>query len=261
MEGVSVMETDSTNSATTGADTTTSTEPENTKPDGERVSFSVTFKKQTFPIVFGLDQTVGDLRQELARLTEVPAALQKLMLKGAALKNDSDTLRTAGIKDGTKMMLIGSQIADVLASATIDSKVAEKSFAAPVEKEWLSEKLPHKKIIDKGKPEDAIVGLQFKHEKLPPEPLSGILNNRGEKVRLTFKPQELWISTKASTQKIPYVTIKNVQSDPIKGHEQYHIVTLQLGSSEATRYFLYWVPAQYTRAITNTIMADFSEYF
>jgi hypothetical protein len=32
----------------------------------EKVKFTVTFKKQVFPIEYGLDQTVGELRREIA---------------------------------------------------------------------------------------------------------------------------------------------------------------------------------------------------
>eukprot|EP00026_Physarum_polycephalum_P011743 Phypoly_transcript_11985.p1 GENE.Phypoly_transcript_11985~~Phypoly_transcript_11985.p1 ORF type:complete len:281 (+),score=47.10 Phypoly_transcript_11985:173-1015(+) len=233
-------------------------EPAPPKDEGEKVSFTIAFKKQTFNVEFGLDSTIGDLRQEVAKLSGVPAALQKLMLKGM-LKNDSDTLRTCGFKNGVKVMLIGSSIEDVLATASTDAATVASS-AAPAEREYMSEKLPHKKIIDKGKPEDVMYAVKFKHEPLPQEPLQGILNNRGDKVRLTFKvfSQELWISSKSSTQKIPFLTVKGVQSEPIKGQEEYHIMSLQLGNSDATKYYLYWVPAQYVRAVSNTIMSDYS---
>jgi len=231
-------------------------EPQKPDGDGEKVSFILAFKKQTFNVDFGIDRTVGDLRQEVARLSGVPAALQKLMLKGM-LKNDSDTLRTAGFKNGVKVMLIGSTIQDVLTTASTDAAAATASSSSAVsEKEYMSEKLPHKKIIDKGKPEDVMPGIKFSHDPLPEIPLYGILNNRGDKVRLTFKvfQQELWISSKSSTQKIPFMTVKGVQYEAIKGQEEYHIVSLQLGNTDATRYFLYWVPAQYSRAISTTIM-------
>jgi len=220
--------------------------------EGEKVAFTLAFKKQVFNVEFGLEQTIGDLRQEVAKLSGVPAALQKLMLKGM-LKNDSDTLRASGFKNGVKVMLIGSTIQDVLTTASTDAATTASS-SAPVEREHMSEKLPHKKIIDKGKPEDVMYAVKFKHEALP-ESLSGVLNNRGDKVRLTFKvyTQELWIASKSSTQKIPFLTIKDVHSEPIKGQEEYHIMSLQLGNSDATKYYLYWVPAQFVRAISATI--------
>jgi len=225
----------------------------------EKVSFTLVFKKQNFSVEFGMDSSVGDLRQEVARLSGVPAALQKLMLKGI-LKNDAESLRTAGFKNGVKVMLVGSTIQEVMSTATTEATASSSTSSSEAEKEHMSEKLPHKKVIDKGKPEKAMPGLKGRHEQLPQYPLEGICNNRGDTVRLTFKvfSQELWISSKASTQKIPFITIKSVQSEPIKGQEEYHIMSLQLGSSDATKYYLYWVPAQFSRAIANTIMADYT---
>jgi hypothetical protein len=46
-------------------------EPEKVEPtpqdEGEKVSFTITFKKQIFNVEFGMDKTIGDLRQEVAR--------------------------------------------------------------------------------------------------------------------------------------------------------------------------------------------------
>jgi len=233
--------------------------PATPTPASEKVSFTVSFKKQVIPVEFGIDQTIGELRQEIARLTEVPAALQKLMLKGL-LKNDADTLRNSGFKSGAKVMLIGSTIQDVLNTAAPEKSITEAAASTPMsEKETMSDKVQHKKILDKGKPDDIMPGLRQGQEPLPDVPLYGILNNRGDKVRLTFKvaQQELWVASKSSTQKLPFQTIRSVESEPIKGSDEYHIVSLQLGSGEGTRLYLYWVPAQYTKAIRNVIMTDY----
>jgi len=242
-------------SPTSDATTAPSTHP-------EKVSFTIAFKKQTFPVEFGLDQTIGELRQEIARLTEVPAGLQKIMLKGL-LKNDAESLRATGFKNGVKVMVIGSTIQDVLTTVTAEKASTEaSSSSSTAEKEALSEKLPHKKVIDKGKPDDVMPGLRHGHEPLPDLPLYGILNNRGDKVRITFKlaTQELWLASKSSTQKLPFQTIRSVESEPIKGSEEYHIMSLQIGSGEGSKLFLYWVPAQYTRAIRTIIMTDYGSY-
>jgi len=65
---------------------------------------------------------------------------------------------------------------------------------------------------------------------LPATPLQGILNNIGQKVRLTFKTftGELWISSASSTQKIPFTSIQSVTSEAIKGKEEYHIVVINI---------------------------------
>lgn len=53
-----------------------------------------------------------------------------------------------------------------------------------------------------------------------------MLNKVGGKVRLTFKLEldQLWIGSKERTEKIPMNSIKLVVSEPIEGHEQYHIL-------------------------------------
>jgi len=53
-----------------------------------------------------------------------------------------------------------------------------------------------------------------------------MLNKHGGKVRLTFKLEvdQLWIGTKERTQKVAMNTIRQVVSEPIEGHEEYHIV-------------------------------------
>ena len=68
---------------------------------------------------------------------------------------------------------------------------------------------------------------------------------------------QLWLGTKERTEKLPMNSIKAVVSEPIKGQEEYHIMALQLGPTEASRYFIYWVPAQYVDAIKDAILGKF----
>ena len=46
---------------------------------------------------------------------------------------------------------------------------------------------------------------------------------------------QLWLGTKERTEKLPMNSIKAVVSEPIKGQEEYHILALQLGPTEASR--------------------------
>lgn len=57
-----------------------------------------------------------------------------------------------------------------------------------------------------------------------------MLNKSGGKVRLTFKMEQdqLWIGTKERTDKIPMNTIKSVVTEPIEGHEEYHIMVIKM---------------------------------
>ena len=72
------------------------------------------------------------------------------------------------------------------------------------------------------------------------------------------------------TEKIPLASIRNVVSEAIKGDPDYHIMVgahtytcthththtqgLQLGPTEQSRYWIYWVPAQYVEAIKEIIL-------
>jgi len=93
---------------------------------------------------------------------------------------------------------------------------------------------------------------------LPVEPLNGMVNKGGGKVRLTFKLEadQVWIGTKERTEKVSMQSIRDIVSEPIEGHEEYHMLALQLGPTEASRYWIYWVPAQYVDAIKETILGS-----
>jgi len=197
------------------------------------------------------------LKKQLEKLTGLPPATQKLM-KGTMLKDDNASLSLLGIKDGVKLMLIGTKICDVIAVNTIpDSSSSSSSFSASEKKEPLSLQDAHKKIIEKGLPEDAEPGDKTK--KLPvPKVIKGIHSKTGQ-VRLTFKTDvdELWIASATYTQKLPFQTISSVTSEPIVGQENYHIMALQIGSSENSKYWLYFIPAQYVDSIKDQIMGGF----
>jgi len=225
---------------------------------GELIHFTINYKKQNFAIEFGSENTLSSLRIHIAKLTGVAAALQKLMLKGM-VKDDTKTLNELGLKEGAKLMLVGSTINDVMAASAPPPTTTEAK-AEETKVEALCDQMPHKKFIEKGPPEGSEPGKKGKHEPLPQNSIEGIYNNIGTKVRLTFKVwvQELWIQSASSTQKVPFASIRSVSSEPIKGKEEYHILILQLGGSDKSKYFLYFVPCQYIRAIKTTILSDYA---
>eukprot|EP01087_Luapelamoeba_hula_P012904 TRINITY_DN3654_c0_g1_i1.p1 TRINITY_DN3654_c0_g1~~TRINITY_DN3654_c0_g1_i1.p1 ORF type:complete len:276 (-),score=55.48 TRINITY_DN3654_c0_g1_i1:92-871(-) len=239
------------NDSATNTDTTTTTTTPTYK--GDPIHFTLSCNKKTYPIDFGSDETVTAFQLHAATLTGVPVALQKLVFKGP-VRDASKTLRETGIGQGSKLMLFGSTLTQVM---EVNQKPDQSQLKDDEpKKEALCDQTKHKKILEKGLPDNAGPGILNSHEPLPEQPLAGILNNIGTAVRLTFKPysQELWISSKSNTQQLPFGSIKSVASEPIKGKEEYHIVSLQLGPSEGSRYFLYFVPAQYVRAIKTMLM-------
>lgn len=228
----------------------------------EMVSFKVIYNKQTYDVTFPLDDPVTSLKNHIEKLTDVPVNMQKIMFRGR-MKEDA-TLRENKVVPGSKLMVIGSTMNAVLSVNQVAPKAAKETPAPEASgKEPLCKQKPHKTVLDKhGVPEDAMPGIKDCHEPLPPFPISGMYNKSGGKVRLTFKLEtdQLWIGTKERTEKIGLGSIKNVISEPIEGHEEYHIMALQLGPTEASRYWLYWVPGQYVNSIKDTILGNWQYY-
>lgn len=217
----------------------------------ELVDFTVVYNKTKHDITFPLDSSISDLKAHLEKQCGAAMSTQKIIIKG--LTRDNMTLRSSGIVKGTKVMLIGSKMDDVLAVKVVPK---EEETTSQASKEPLCMQKIHKKVLDKGIPPDVMPGIKGVKEPLPPVPLSGMLNKHGGKVRLTFKPEQdqLWLGTKERTEKLAMTTIKGVTSEPIKDHEEYHIMSLQLGPTEASRYWVYWVPAQYIEAIKDAVL-------
>lgn len=225
------------------------------KENKEKVDFKVVFNKKKFDVSFDMDDTIGALKVHLADIINVPNTMQKVMIKGLA--KDEMTLRQVGVTNGSKVMVVGSTITDILEVNKKPSaqQMKEEAQAEAAKEAWSEQKL-HKKVLDKGKPDDIMPGLKNIKESLPVAPLNGMLNKSGGKVRLTFKLEldQLWIGTKERTEKVPLNSIKQVVSEAILGQEEYHILALQLGPTEASRYYVYWVPAQYVDAIKEAIL-------
>ncbi|KAL5473155.1 hypothetical protein EMCRGX_G027603 [Ephydatia muelleri] len=238
--------------SSTNADSKEQTE-EHHEGGGETVSFKVVWKKQSYDITFNPDEKASKLKEHLQTLTGIPPAMMKLMYKG--LIKDDRTLREQKVVSSCKMIAVGSTIDEVVEvqppNPTELKQLMEES-AAP--KEALSEQKDHKKLIEKGKPDDILPGFKNRHEPLPPS-LSGMINKYGTKVRLHFKMEleQLWLGTHERTEKIPLGSIHKVVSEPIKGHEEYHLMGVQLGPTEASLYWIYWVPAQYIEAIKEAV--------
>lgn len=209
------------------------------------LAVSVTWGKQRADLKRQADSTVSELKEELERLWGVQAARQKLMFKGL-MKNDKATLGQVGIKDGAKVMLIGSRDADVAAASRPKEPEGPAAWdAPPPPEEPLSKQAQHAKVLGKGRPEDGLAGVKGRQVPLPDghNVIPGLLNSQGSKVRLTFRPDlsQLWIGSATSTQKIPYSSVRSIESWPIEGQEEYSIVALALG---AGKYWLYFFPSQ-----------------
>ena len=229
---------------------------------GEKVEFKVIFNKKKYDVSFPLDKDVAALKVHLQAIIDIPPAMMKVMIKGLA--KDEMTLRSLGVNKSSKVMVIGSSLNDVLSVSATPSaaQLKEEEKAAKKAETSSSREKMHKKVLDKGKPDEALPGKKGVKEALPSVPLSGMLNKHGGKVRLTFKLEldQLWIGTKERTEKLGMSSIKSVVSEPIDDHDEYHIMALQLGPTEASRYWIYWVPAQYVEAIKEAILGKWQMF-
>ncbi|XP_054288770.1 ubiquitin domain-containing protein UBFD1-like isoform X1 [Macrosteles quadrilineatus] len=225
-------------------------------PAAEIIDFTVIYNKNKHDVQFPLDDNVGQLKKHLEDVIGVPHSLQKVMIKGLA--KDERTLRELGVTKGMKVMVVGSKLNDVIAVSTHSSQdvAGDDNSNTTTTKEPFCRQKMHRKVLDKGLPDDVMPGIKDTKEALPPFPLVGMLNKSGGKVRLTFKLEmdQVWIGTKERTDKIPMNSIKSIVSEPIEGFEQYHVMGLQMGTTEASRYWVYWVPAQYVDSIKDAIL-------
>lgn len=253
-EKASLPESESSTSNSSLKDSTR--EASSAKAAGPKVTFKVIFMGKKHEVEMPLASTILELKRHLGTVIDVPPSLQKIMIKGLA--SDSKTLADLGVTRTSKVLVVGSKFDDVV-GINMDkpsARGAESTTVTTTKAEPLCTQKLHKKVLDKGPPEDLHPGVKGVKEPLPPHPLSGMLNKSGDKVRLTFKLEldQIWIGTRQRTEKVNMGSIRTIVSEPIEEKEQYHIMGLQLGTTEASRYWIYWVPAQYVDAIKSTVM-------
>lgn len=247
-------------SASEVSDVSKSPTTTNNEEAGEKVDLKVIFNKKKYDVTFPLDHDVGALKSHLQPLIGIQPDMMKVMIKGLA--RDEMTLRKLGVVKGSKIMVVGSSINDVLQMSSTPKDLGKASASSSKEESSVTKVKQHKKILDRGKPDDVMPGKSSGQDPLPSQPLTGMLNKHGGKVRLTFKMDagQVWIGTKERTEKVPFNSIKTVVSEPIPNFDGYHILALQLGPTEASRYYIYWLPAQYVDAIKDAVLGKW-QYF
>lgn len=164
----------------------------------ELVDLKIIWNKTKHDVKVPLDSTGSELKQKIHSITGLPPAMQKVMYKG--LVPEDKTLREIKVTSGAKIMVVGSTINDVLAVNTPKDAAQQDAKAEENKKEPLCRQKQHRKVLDKGKPEDVMPSVKGAQERLPTVPLSGMYNKSGGKVRLTFKLEQdqLWIGTKGT---------------------------------------------------------------
>eukprot|EP00878_Enallax_costatus_P020509 GHUV01021685.1.p1 GENE.GHUV01021685.1~~GHUV01021685.1.p1 ORF type:complete len:136 (+),score=58.03 GHUV01021685.1:194-601(+) len=76
---------------------------------GPQIQFKIQYGKNSADLKRPASSTIAELKAEIEKTLSIPPSMQKLMYKGL-LKNDTDTLEKVGIKNGAKVMLIGSRL-------------------------------------------------------------------------------------------------------------------------------------------------------
>ncbi|KAI9353790.1 hypothetical protein BDR26DRAFT_849240 [Obelidium mucronatum] len=134
--------------------------------------------------------------------------------------------------------------------------------AATATKTSIFTETEHAKIIKRGKPDFEIEkGITSGRSNLPPLGVT-VLNQRGMKTRLSFRneTQELQIATAERTQKVSYSSCVRIQSEDMpveQGGEGYAAVGIQVGPTEKSVLWFYWVPKQYVENIKDAVLGQF----
>ncbi|KAL1444155.1 hypothetical protein MTO96_045653 [Rhipicephalus appendiculatus] len=184
------------------------------------------------------------LKKAITKKTGIQPSMQKLCYKGATQPDDSKSLRDCGLSANAKILMVGSTAQGRHRREGTTTEAHQESSKGPFTQEGavLQTRVQrasdgysqrHKAIIDDGVPDDAFPGISNAHDDLPNEPITGMLNK--------------------ATQKFSIGNVFAVVSQPIEGQEEYHIMCI-LPSLVSEPVWLYWVPAQYVRAIKKTML-------
>jgi len=93
------------------------------------VTISVSHKGKSYNVQVHLTSTVSSFQAQLQELTSVPVENQKLLFKGKrASAKGSDALEIFGLKDGTKVQMLGSTMEEIggLRAVEDEKKQAEQ---------------------------------------------------------------------------------------------------------------------------------------
>ena len=84
--------------------------PASSSPDEiPSLEFIIALGKNNETVVRPLSTTIGELRADIEARLSVPTGQLKLLCAGKALKDDSASLEQAGIRKGSKVLLLGTK--------------------------------------------------------------------------------------------------------------------------------------------------------
>ncbi|KAI8838313.1 hypothetical protein BJ741DRAFT_602106 [Chytriomyces cf. hyalinus JEL632] len=220
------------------------------------LAFRVAYQKQVFEIEMPVDETVLSLKNKINELTGIEPALQKLLYKG--ILKDEATLIESNLSNACKVVLMASSAKAILSIAAPAKPVPTAEATKDEKMSLFFEDIEHARVLKKGKPEFIIEkGISVGRSPLPS---LGVIaaNARGLKARLSFidDSQEMQLATAERTQKISYTSIRKVQSEDMPADsagEGYCALGIQIGPTEKSMLWFYWVPKQYVENIKDAL--------
>lgn len=81
--------------------------------DSPPVEFTIVHNKDKYTISMPLSSTIGQLKDKLVDMIDVPSKMQKIMIKGLA--KDDQTLESLNVSSSSKIMVVGAKLQDIVA--------------------------------------------------------------------------------------------------------------------------------------------------
>ncbi|KAL3316410.1 Ubiquitin domain-containing protein ubfd1 [Cichlidogyrus casuarinus] len=240
--------------------------------DQEEISFTLVHRKDKISFTLPKCTTIASFKDMVFEKTNIPAKYQKLICGTSSLDNDSLTFSEIKLQNTNgKIMLLGSipeDIQKVQESQKINSRSDEKkvNIQTNSSKKWFEEDM-HKKVIENNQIPEESASLAIDPYSqdsstealmlsLVDSPISGLLDKKGDKLRLTVKTDlgQLWLSTYERTNKVSLSTIKAVESQPIEKNKEFSLMYIQLGTTEKSRFFIYYVPTKICQPLKELLL-------
>ena len=193
------------------------------------MTVKVSYGKRILELQLHPTDSIAALKQRLEQETGVSVPRQRLFLKGTVhsgpIKEDTAVLGELGLRPASRFLLVGATDQEVAeASRDLPKLVEEGRHYVEKAKPQQEDNPEERKIIEKGLPSD-VMPVQNGRQRIT-QPITGLLNNAGAKIRITLKydQEEIWIASPTRTQKLSFAQISSVTSKPIRQHPGYLLV-------------------------------------
>lgn len=204
-------------------------------------------------VVLPAESTVSDLMEKISEKTSLPIENQKLILRGKTISPRDATLNMCGIRNKTRLLLIGTTPAPVekdsptIRQPSIPTPMCDFIYRAPriIRDEYLTAP-PHSTVISKGPPDGALEGSNHQLQTLPLEPLN-IRDHNGDEAKLYFNSDDVFIESPQNQDRIFYEEITSFGIQLIPGYEQQYLAIAF--HVKGKKIWTYFVPKQFRSAI------------